>query len=54
MWRIRGLSLNHIAETLFASEMFVKKAAFRLNEHKTREHLQWLPVTRAPRRFFPI
>ena len=36
MWRKRGLSLNHIAETLFASEMFVKKAAFRLNKNKTR------------------
>ena len=36
MWRKRGLSLNHIAETLFASETFVKKAAFRLNENKTR------------------
>ena len=31
-----GLSLNHIAETLSASETFVKKAAFRLNENKTR------------------
>ena len=30
----RGLSLKHIAETLFASETFVK-AAFRLNEIKT-------------------
>lgn len=30
------MSLNHIAETLFASETFVKKAAFRLNENKTR------------------
>ena len=29
MWRKRGLSLNHIAETLFASETFVKEAAFR-------------------------
>ena len=36
MQRKRGLSLNHIAETLFASEMFVKKAAFRLQENKTR------------------
>ena len=36
MWRKRGLSLNHIAETLFASETFVKKAAFRLNENETR------------------
>ena len=36
MWRKRGLSLNHIAETFFASETFVKKAAFRLNENKTR------------------
>ena len=36
MWRKRGLSLNHIAETLFASETFVKKVAFRLNEKKTR------------------
>ena len=38
MWRKHGLSLNHIAETLFASETFVrvKKAAFRLNENKTR------------------
>ena len=33
MWRKRGLSLNHIAETLFASETFVKNAAFRLNEN---------------------
>ena len=32
----RGLSLNHTAETLFASETLVKKAAFRLNENKTR------------------
>ena len=31
-----GLSLNHIAETLSASETFVKKAAFRLHENKTR------------------
>ena len=30
MQRKRGLSLNLIAETLFASETFVKKAAFRL------------------------
>ena len=36
MRRKRGLSLNHIADTLFASEAFVKKAAFRLNENKTR------------------
>ena len=36
MWRKRGLSLNHIAETLFASKTFVKKAMFRLNENKTR------------------
>ena len=36
MWRKRGLSLNHIAETLFASETFVKKAASRLNENNTR------------------
>ena len=36
MRRKRGLSLYHIAETLFASETFVKKAAFRLNENKTR------------------
>ena len=36
MWRKRGLSLNHIAETLFSSETFVKKAAFRLNENKVR------------------
>ena len=36
MWRKRGLCLNHIAETLSASETFVKKAAFRLNENKTR------------------
>ena len=36
MWRKRGLSLNHIAETLFASETLVKKAAFRLYENKTR------------------
>ena len=36
MWRKRGLSLNHIAETLFASETFVKKAAFPLNENNTR------------------
>ena len=32
----RSLSLNHIAETLFASETFVKKVAFRLYENKTR------------------
>ena len=31
----RGLSLKHIAETLFASETFVK-AAFRFKENKTR------------------
>ena len=36
MWRKRGLSLNHIAETLFASETFLKKAAFQLNGNKTR------------------
>ena len=36
MWRKRGLSLNHIAETLVVSEIFVKKAAFRLNKNKTR------------------
>ena len=36
MSRKRGLSLNHIAETLSASETFVKKAASRLNENKTR------------------
>ena len=36
MWRKRGLSFNHIAETLFASETFVKKAAFPLNENETR------------------
>ena len=36
MWRKLGLFLNHIAETLFASETFVKKAAFRLNENKSR------------------
>ena len=35
MWRKRGLSLYHIAETLFAGETFVKKATFRLNENKT-------------------
>ena len=35
MWRKRGLSLNHIAETLFVSETFVK-AMFQLNENKTR------------------
>ena len=35
MWRKHGLSLNHIAETLFASETFVKKAAFRFNENKS-------------------
>ena len=34
MWRKRSLSLNHIAETLFASETFVKKVTFRLNENK--------------------
>ena len=32
----RGLSLNHKAQTLSASETFVKKAAFRLYENKTR------------------
>ena len=32
----RGLSLNHIAQTLSASETFVKKAVFRLYENKTR------------------
>ena len=37
MQRKRGLSLNHIAETLFASEMFVKKAAFQLYENKTSQ-----------------
>ena len=36
MWRKRGLSLNYVPETLFASETFVKKAAFRLHENKTR------------------
>ena len=36
MWRKRGLSLNHMAVTLFVSETFVKKAAFQLNENKTR------------------
>ena len=36
MWRKRGLSLKHIAETLFASKTFVKKSPFRLNENKTR------------------
>ena len=36
MQRKRGLSLNHIAETLLASEKFVKKAAFLLYENKTR------------------
>ena len=30
MKRKPGLSLNHIAETLFANETFVKKAALRL------------------------
>ena len=30
------MSLNHIAETLFASKTFVKAAALRLNENKTR------------------
>ena len=29
-------SLNHIAETLYVSETFVKKAAFRLYQNKTR------------------
>ena len=28
MYRKRGLSLNRIAETLFASETFPKKAAY--------------------------
>ena len=33
----RGLSLNHIAETTaFCERAFVKKAAFRLYENKTR------------------
>ena len=36
MWRKHGLCLNHIAETLFASETFVTRAAFRLYENKTR------------------
>ena len=36
MQRKRGLSLNHKAETLFAKETFVKKAAFGLHENKTR------------------
>ena len=36
MYRKCGLSLNHIAETLLASETFVKKAAFRLYQNKTR------------------
>ena len=36
MWTKRGLSLNYIAETLFASEAFLKKAALRLYENKTR------------------
>ena len=36
MWRKRSLSLNHIVETLFVSETFVKKAALRLNKDKTR------------------
>ena len=36
MYRKHGLSLNHIAETLLASETFVKKAAFRLYENKIR------------------
>ena len=30
------MSLNHMAETLLASETFMKKAAFRLYENKTR------------------
>ena len=30
------MSLNPTAETLLASEKFVKKAAFRLYENKTR------------------
>ena len=33
-----GLSLNHLAETLFASETFVRKAAFRLYENKTLQN----------------
>ena len=36
MWRKRGLSMNQIAGTLFASDTFLKKGAFRLNENKTR------------------
>ena len=36
MQRKRGLSLNYIAQTLSVSETFVKKAAFRLYENKTK------------------
>ena len=36
MKRKRSLSLNHIAETLFASETFEKKAAFRSYENYPR------------------
>ena len=36
MKRKPGLSLNLIAETFFANETFVKKAALRLYKNKTR------------------
>ena len=36
MQRKRGLSLNHRAEKLSASETFVKKVALRSYENKTR------------------
>ena len=48
MWRKRGLSLNHIAETLFASETFVK-AAFRLYENETESRISDPPRQRNER-----
>ena len=44
MKRKHGLSLNHIVETLSASEMFVRKVAFQLYKNKTRA------ISDAPRR----
>ena len=36
MWRKCGLFLNHIEETLFASETFVKKAVFRIERKQNQ------------------
>ena len=46
----RGLSLNHIAETLSASETFVKKASFRLYENKTTANVSDPPKRKSQKR----